>query len=186
MKITLDNTLRFLYDSLRYKRGYRLVAIEFEHAGKKWRADTAKEAIELRDQLEAIERGDTPTRRSIWDVGKVTDALNSLGKLQQQLLIYVYLNKVIKSYDLVVALNLPSEVALAGVLSGLSKQVREFGAEMKDVLRIDVTWQGKTKERKISISPDFQTAAEAAGWPESWQQKLDMEVLDEIDKELGK
>jgi len=180
MKITLDNSLRFLYDSLRYKKGYQIVAIEFEHAGKKWRADTAEEAIELREQLEAIERGEAPHRRSVWNVEKFTDVVDSLGKLQQQLLFAVHDNEPVKATDLVVMLGLASEIALAGVISGLSKQVREHRVELKDVLRIDVKWHGKVKERKFSLTGDFKAVGESVGWPESWRLKMDMEALDSL------
>jgi len=161
------------------------MAIEFSHKGKTWRADTPKEAIELLQQLEAIESGETPSRKSVWDITKITDVLNSLGKLQLQLLLFVEAAKTIKSSDLVAVLNLQSEIALAGVLSGLSKQVKEHGVEMKDVLRIDVAWRGKAKERQLSLSPDFVAVAETAGWPESWQTKLDAEAVDALDEELG-
>lgn len=185
-KITLDSSLRYLYDGLRYKRSFSLMAIEFKHNGKTWRADTPKEAIELLQQLEAIESGETTKRKSVWDIAKITDVLNSLGKLQQQLLIYVSVAKEVKSSSLVDELHLQSEIALAGVLSGLSKQVKEHGVEMKDVLRIDVAWRGKTKERQLSLSPDFIAVAETAGWPDAWQSKLDMEALDELDEKLEK
>ncbi len=183
---SLDSSLRFLYDTLRYTRRCSLMAIEFQHNGKAWRADTPKEAIELRDQLEAIDRGELPTHKSVWSLEKVTDTLNTLGKLQIQLLLYISAAKTVKSSDLILALHLQSEVALAGVLSGLSKQVKEFGVEMKDVIRIDVSWRGKTKERQLSLSPDFLAAAETAGWPESWQSKIDLDTLNELDAGLEK
>jgi hypothetical protein len=184
IKLSLDNALRYFYYTLRYRKGCYLVAIEFQHGGKTWRADTVREAIELREKLEAIDRGEVTPQASVWDLGKVTDVLNALGKLQQQLLFRVYEIHEAKSWDLVVALGLKSEVALAGVLSGLSKQVKEHGIEMNDILRIDVNWHGKVKERHFSLNIDFETAAESVGWPESWQSKMDMEALDALDKKL--
>src|SRR5436305_14792137 len=50
----LDNTLRYLYITLR-NRGAQILGIEFIHRGKKWKADTPEEAIRLRQKLEAID-----------------------------------------------------------------------------------------------------------------------------------
>ncbi len=50
-QIALDRTLRFLYDTIRYRRHY-LMAIEFQHKGTKYRADTPAEAVALRMELE--------------------------------------------------------------------------------------------------------------------------------------
>ena len=47
----LDNALRYMVDSLLVHEG-RLMAIEFAHRGKRWRADTVEEAVELRHKLE--------------------------------------------------------------------------------------------------------------------------------------
>jgi hypothetical protein len=185
MNISLDSSLRILYDSIRYKKGCSLMAIEFEHNGKTWRADTVKEAIELREQLEAIERGEAPRRKSVWDVEKFTDAVNALGKLQHKLLFRVYESEGATSADLVVVLGLTSEIALAGVISGLSKQVRQHGLELKDVLRIDVKWHGKTKERRFNLTGDFKAVAESVGWPEPWRLKIDMDALQALDETKG-
>jgi len=182
MNISLDSALRLVYDTVWYRKGCSLVAIEFQHAGKTWRADTVKEAIELREQLEAIDSGEAPRRKSVWDVEKLTDVVNALGKLQHQLLFRVHEREILTSGELAAMLQLNSEIALAGVISGLSKQVRQYGVELKDVLSIDVTWHGKIKERRFSLRGDFKAVAESIGWPEPWRLKMDMEALDELDK----
>src|ERR1700686_2140608 len=85
--LTIDNTLRYLYDTLRY-RGSQLVAIEFKHNGKLWRADTVAEAMELREQLESndnetVGTGGQLPDEEVWTPDFVTELMESTGVLQK-------------------------------------------------------------------------------------------------------
>ena len=68
-KKLLDNTLRYLYIALRNAGAY-VMAIEFMHRGKRWRADTIEEAVQLRTRLEAEDRKNAidPEGDREWDI----------------------------------------------------------------------------------------------------------------------
>src|SRR6185437_186202 len=123
-EIDLDSTLRYLYRTLRHCRAL-LVAIEFKHRGKLWRADTAKEAIELRQQLEAedralIDAGEIPddySEEDVWTPDAVVDLLKGVGERQKRFIKLLFEENEILSAKVVKKLGLSSEVALAGALS---------------------------------------------------------------------
>ena len=169
-KITLDYSLRNVYISLRNRRCY-LVAIEFEHRGKKWRADTVNEAVALRRQLEMVDKNDKkPDDNHVWTPDLVMELMSNAGELQQQLMQEIHKHPMISSADLVKRLGLESHIALAGVLSGLSKLLKRLAMLPSDVYRVEVKWSGRSKERYFVLAYDFQVAAVELGWPEAWEK----------------
>jgi len=154
------------------------VAIEFKHRGRMWRADTAEEAIELRKKLEsadqaAFEAGeelpyDYDNSPTAWTHDSVTDLLKGAGTLQKRFLRVLAKESEIASAEIREKLALGSEVALAGVLSGLSKQLKKMGLKPWDLYTVRVQWTGKSKLRMFSIVRGFEQAAAELGWPDEW------------------
>src|SRR5579862_4711953 len=143
-KTTLDNTLRYLYSTLR-NRGATLVAIEFKHGGRTWRADTVEEAIELRDRLEmedriAIESGEDPDWREeqVWTPETAKELLDNLGEYQKAFLRTLHEHRGVwmASEDILKETKLDSEVAFAGVLSGLSKQLKKINLRPSNLYEV--------------------------------------------------
>jgi hypothetical protein len=173
---TLDNTLRYLYITLR-KVGGKLVAIEFKYKGTTWRADTPEEAVALRNELEKSDKVFEPIFEQMdqlsdfWTPDKFMDVMDGVGPLQQRLLVTIRRKPGITSKELVSALGLESEVALAGVISGLSKQLKQLGIEPKHAFKIDVNWSGKTKIRKFILDDFFVGAGAEQNWPDAWEAK---------------
>jgi hypothetical protein len=174
-KIALDSSLRYLYITLR-KAGCLLMAIEFEHNGKKYRADTPTEAAELQFELDkhdalygSYRSSRSETQRRVWTADLAMDLINGIGELQKKFLAVLVERASPKSGTLVARLGLDSEVALAGVVSGLSKQLRKMDIQPSSVYRVDVEWKGKEKVRSFVLSSDFRDAALELGWPEAWQ-----------------
>jgi hypothetical protein len=133
-------------------------------------------AVLLRRELErATQRfpGDTTAQyaESQWTPDTITDLLEGIGDLQDRFLRILHDNPNVVSQSLVVGLNIESDVALAGVLSGLSKQLKKMSISPRDLYRVDVRWKGKTKERYFDLAPDFRVIANELGWPEAWKQK---------------
>jgi hypothetical protein len=175
-KITLDSTLRNLYSALRNVGG-ELMAIEFRYKGNLWRADTPQEAVALRNELqkedkvfvpeyEAMEKAD-----ALWTPDKFIDVIDGTGELQRHLLAEVFRNPGITSKQLVKKLGLESEIALAGVISGLSKKLKQLDIEPKNVFLIDVKWTGKKKTRRFILDDFFLQAGIEQGWPAAWENK---------------
>jgi hypothetical protein len=170
----LDSTLRFIYSTLRNKT--YAMAIEFKHNGRVWRCDTAEEAIALRQRLEdkddhSLSLGEEPSvviNNTDWTPDAVTDLLTSSGDLQKKFLRYLYEHSNVTSTEIVKALKLQSEVAFAGVLSGLSKKLKKTQLQPGDLYSVSVQWTSEGKIRRFTLSSGFQWAAEQLGWPETW------------------
>jgi hypothetical protein len=166
----LDNALRNLYCSLRLKKG-AVVAIEFEHGGKKYRADTAKEAADLQALLEKqdLDHGARPIRN--WPADVALEFLNTLGDLQKKFLAVLAEGVSVPSATIIRALSLDSEIALAGVISGLSKQARKMNVNPHNLYYVNVEWTGKNKERFFRMMNDFREALVELNWPDAWEEK---------------
>lgn len=165
----LDNSLRNLYCTLRLLKG-TIVAIEFEHRGKKYRADTAKEAIDLQRLLEKQEfdQGAQPIRH--WPVDTALEFLESLGEKQRTFLSVLADGSSVESETVIHILGLDSEIALAGVLSGLSKQAKKMNINPHNIYFVEVSWSGKTKTRHFRMMRDFLEAITELNWPEAWEK----------------
>lgn len=97
------------------------------------------------------------------------DLLKNAGHLQKSFLRAIYDKGGITSDEVVKVLKFDSDVALAGVLSGLSKQLKKLSMKPGDLYIVQVSWNGKTKTRGFSMANDFRWTAEELGWPEKWE-----------------
>jgi len=150
------------------------MAIKFKHNGQEWQTDTPEEAIRLRRELdraneEAIICGDEASVVGlIWTPDTFIDLLKNCGPLQKQFLRLLDENESLASADIVRTLKLQSEEAFAGVLSGLSKQLKKAELQPWDLYSVTVRWNSEGKTRTFRLSPGFRWAAEELGWPEKW------------------
>jgi hypothetical protein len=169
----LDTSLRQLVPSLRALRNSELMAVEFKHRGKTYRADTPKEAVELRALLEKqdADSGIHRAHSRFWTADQASELLDHLGELQKRLLAAISNGTSVPSDTLRRTLKLDSEIALAGVLSGLSKQVRKLEINPHDLYSVEVEWDGRDKVRYFRIKEDFSSALSEIGWPEDWKDE---------------
>lgn len=154
------------------------MAIEFKHRGRVWRADTVEEAVKLRARLEAEDQAafdageelpyDLDYEAVKWTHDTITDLLKGAGALQRRFLKVLAEQDEITSDKLLKKLSLDSEVSLAGVLSGLSKQLKKLGIKTWELYTVKVQWSGKTKTRSFSLVKQFEWAAAELGWPDKW------------------
>jgi hypothetical protein len=166
--------------------------IEFKHGGRVWRADTPQEAIELRSLLEfkdarAHENGEEVDyiEDQLWTHDTVMDLLKGIGAQQMAFLLALEENNGSMFSDQVCKqLQLGSELVLAGVLSGLSKQVKKLGLRPEDLFRVTIHWKGKDKARSFRLNSHFEWIAANLGWPENWrpQPKTNVAQLTETRK----
>lgn len=181
---SLDNSLRYLVRYITLHGGL-VVAIRFRYLGQEYSADTPEEAIKLETLLrltaEKRARTDPEFARKLaqeesgWTRDKFQRLRAGLGELQARLLVRIWQHEVMDDKDLQKELKMPSKAAFAGVLSGLSKQIRPLGIRPNDILNIDVRWSDKKKTRWFSLQPGFQAIAEEEGFMDSF---LDDEELD--------
>jgi hypothetical protein len=160
------------------------MAIEFKYRGTVWRTETPEEAVALRNELEKSDKVHIPeyeamdASAALWTTDKFMDVINGIGDLQQRLLVAIYRKPNITSKELVDALGVTSEVALAGILSGLSKQVKQLGIDPKEVFSIEVKWTGKTKTRRFMLNDFFLYAGLEQNWPDAWVRSSKKRVQD--------
>jgi hypothetical protein len=150
------------------------MAIEFVHGGRLWRADTPEEAIRLRKHLEvqdeaAFNTGEGPDviEEQVWTPDAVTDLLNGIGNRQKQFLRVLFEERTLTTDKVLEKLPL-DHASFAGVLSGLSKQLKKQKLKTWQLYNARVEWDGKTQVRTFSLSADFKWAARELGWPEKW------------------
>ena len=172
-KFTLDNSLRNLYLTLR-NQGCLLMAIKFEYNGTTYYADTAAEAATLQRELKQYDtlfgtRWDESAQK-VWTADRALDLINGIGELQKRFLAELSAHGAsIDSKTLAEKMGIESGIALAGVVSGLSKQLQKMSINPASLYRVDVTWKGKDKVRFFVLSSDFRDALNEIGWPDAWQ-----------------
>jgi len=153
--------------------------IEFKHNGRIWRTDSVEEAVALRRRLEindqiAFESGEEvdvyeEERRQVWTPDAVVDLFKGIGFQQRHFLKALAEGTEVPSPQILGVLGLQSEVAFAGVLSGLSKQLKKLGINNSDLYTVSVKWNATNKSRSFRLSPSFSAAAGELGWPENWE-----------------
>ena len=153
------------------------MAIEFKFKGTTWRVDTPEEAVALRNEIEKSDKVFEPVFEQMdqlsdfWTPDRFMDVVGGVGPLQQRFLVAICRKRGITSRELVSAVGVESEVALAGVISGLSKQLKQLGIEPKHVFKINVNWTGNTKTRKFILDDLFIGAGMEQNWPDAWESK---------------
>jgi hypothetical protein len=191
-KKVLDSTLRYLYDTLRV-RGGRLVAIRFTYRGRHYEADTPQEAIRLQEILEGRDlkrsRHDSFLARKLeqerdqWDEAKFWQLMASIGKMQTLFLAALLIAGEKATGDKIAkALGLKTQESLAGVLSGLSKQLGKLQLKPSNLYLVETNWQGGKKIRYFWATGGFEAMAEEVDWPGI---RLDSDELDALEKKLS-
>lgn len=117
------------------------MAIQFFHRGKRWKADTPEEAIRLRQKLEAEEilkvgRIDSGIDRlvGLWTPEVFATFLQAIGEKQKAAVSLMAEHAGIGSTELAKRLTLDSQTVLAGVISGLSKQLKTLDLELDNLV----------------------------------------------------
>jgi hypothetical protein len=70
--------------------------------------------------------------------------------------------------EIIKTLKIGSEEALAGVLSGLSKQLKKVGRQPSELYTVTVQWVTDGKVRRFGLTHGFRWAATQLGWPDKW------------------
>ena len=176
VEIELDSTLRYLYRTLSTAGGL-LLAIRFSYHGRRYEADTAEEAKRLVELLEAADteraKKDPEFARKLllrkagWNDDKFWHFVNGIGEMQAKFLEAICDNDYhpVFAEDLAEKLELKSQVSLAGVLSGFSKQAKQLGVRVNDVFQVNTYWHGKKKQRMFAITEAFREIAKENAWP---------------------
>jgi hypothetical protein len=157
------------------------LSVKFVHNGRKWEVDTPEEAISLRKQLELEDirrRAADPDlddwyvrQESAWTPDVFWNFIQEIHFNQKQVLLAIWEKSGITSTKLAEKLKLRDEMSLAGVLSGLSKQLKKLEMKPSDLYQVHTEWEGKNKSRAFYLQRAFCLAAEEVGWPEEERKK---------------
>jgi hypothetical protein len=159
------------------------VAIRFKHRGQEYEADTPDEAIRLREILqkydqEEVENGNISEGESIYDTTKWSEdrflsMTQNIGIAQQKFMA-VLLDSPrgpVNVDTIAKKLGVNSAMALAGVQSGLAKQLRAIGLEPIDLYRVEISWADNERNRFLTLNEGFRLAALDCGWPPDYIRK---------------
>jgi hypothetical protein len=170
----LDRTLRLFVYSLRLRGS--LMAIRFTYKGKIWEVDSPGEATTLRDHLETEDQLEekclTPEeieekrlRETKWSPDRFVTLVQNIGPLQKRLLAALLASPESINVGVVAKrIGLPL-IALAGVQSGLAKQVRAIGLEPSELYSVNITWTEGERNRYLTLDEGFRVMAENNDWP---------------------
>ena len=164
------------------------MAIEFEFRGEWYRVDTPQEVVALKKYLRAHpQQQQDPSSDSYaglpahgkWTSDRFTLLMESIGFLQKKFL--AALLSVPHPIDAgMVSRLVPPPVLenrrwkkvrfdpllfLAGIQSGLARQVRVLGLDPCDLYQVHISWRDDRRTRYFTLDPGFRFAAKDQGWP---------------------
>lgn len=164
------------------------MAIEFEFRGEWYRVDTPQEVVALKKYLRAHpqEPQDSSSdsyaglpAHGKWTSDRFTLLMESIGFLQKKFL--AALLSVPHPIDAgMVSRLVPPPVLenrrwkkvrfdpllfLAGIQSGLARQVRALGLDPCDLYQVHISWRDDRRTRYFTLDPGFRFAAKDQGWP---------------------
>jgi hypothetical protein len=178
----LDNTLWLLYRTIKLHGG-TIMAIRFKHRGQQYEADTPDEAIRMREMLEKYDEEDVKHgniteeeliyEKTKWSEDRFLSMTQNIGVAQQKFLAVLFDSPrgPVNVETIAKKLGVNSAMALAGVQSGLAKQLRAMGLEPIDLYRVEISWVGDERKRYLTLNEGFRLAALDVGWPPDYIRK---------------
>jgi hypothetical protein len=155
------------------------MAIKFNYRGAELTADTPEEAAKLLSLIQANEGMEdisrafvliptpgspTPAAQSVWTPPLFNDLLERLGDKQKKALELIVRDGYAFDDDLRIALEVPNNQSLAGVLSGISKQAQSMGISPRTVFRVKGYRRDGKRWSRYDVAADFLHAALQMGW----------------------
>jgi hypothetical protein len=159
------------------------VAIRFKHRGQQYEADTPDEAIRLREMLKKYDREDVEHgniseedliyQKTKWSEDRFLDLVKGIGIAQQKFLaaLLVEHGYPVNVDRIAKRLGLPSTMALAGIQSGLAKQLRVMGLEPSDLYQVQISWTEGERNRFLILDQGFILAAMDNNFPPDYIKK---------------
>ncbi len=162
------------------------MAIRFKHRGELFTADTPEEAVLLRGLLKKQDEQDAKDRfvkgvmDSIkeqyreaeiqaalleWTPEVFLSFIERLGKAQKTALSLLVTRRRLTDDELRMALNVPDNQALAGVLSGISKQATSLGIPFRAVYTFENFRNAGKRRSTYAITNNFLEIATKMNWP---------------------
>lgn len=168
------------------------MAIEFEHGGNLFKVDTPEEAAALlalldRREAAALRRSQYANAlarlpvfarssaaaeeyKSPWTPEAFALFIERLGKQQKAALDALLLHRIITDHELRTVLQVKDNQALAGILSGISKQAIAVNIPPRAIFRFENFRSGGKRSSRYEVADEFAQVARETGWvPEHFQ-----------------
>ena len=94
--------------------------------------------------------------------------MHGIGEQQRAAVEALLEHPTIPSEELAKKLKMSSS-SMAGVFSGLSKQMKALNLHPMELYQTSITWEEGERVRRISLDLGFRLAAEEADWPRKEQ-----------------
>jgi hypothetical protein len=167
------------------------MAIKFKYHGEQFTADTPEEAAKLlsilkeQDAAQAREQalkkamrrleGTGSLRNSLegfaesiqnpWTLGIFNDFVGRLGARQKAVLSFLVARREATDEELRNTIGIASNQALAGVLSGISKQAAALGVPARTIFRFQNLRNAEGRRNIYTIADEFLETATHMSWP---------------------
>jgi hypothetical protein len=154
--------------------------IKLKYRGAIFELDTPKEAAEMMVLLEDNERraaremnrttvpldalDHTNNTQYVWTPDMFNLFISRLGAPQRGVLVLLVLKNRVTDKELCKELGIPGNQALAGTLSGITKQAAILDIPAREVFKIENTRKGRQRSNTYSIAESFLTASQAQKW----------------------
>jgi hypothetical protein len=139
--------------------------------------DTPEEAHQLARTLglDGDEQGEwvpggRVLRHGPWTVAKLDTFLHSLGADQKTILGILVIQSRATAEELRAAVKVEKNQALAGIISGISKQAAALGIRARDVFGIENRRRSGVLSKSFFVADEFLKIAKDANWPNSSDQ----------------
>lgn len=104
-------------------------------------------------------------KHTSWTPDRFVSLVENIGSLQKQFLrALIDAEHGIEADEVRRRLKLPSLMALAGVQSGLVKQVRALGLEPYNLYQVHISWADNERTRYFTLDDGFRLVAQQEGW----------------------
>lgn len=166
------------------------MAIKFKYRGEQFIADTPEEVVKLlailkgqdaemareqalkkvmrrlgggtlRDSLEEL----AESVQNPWTLGTFNDFVGRLGARQKAILSFLVTHREATDEELRNTLGIISNQALAGVLSGISKQAAALGIPARTIFRFQNFRNAEGRRNIYTIADEFLETARNMSWP---------------------
>jgi hypothetical protein len=140
--------------------------------------DTPEEAVALartmttNDGLAGEFLPNGPLRHGPWTAKRLDTLLEHLGSDQKLILSTLITQTRATADDLRKIVGVDTNQALAGILSGISKQSAALGISARNVFGIENSRRAGVLSKSFFISEDLQKIAISVGWPRRHENKL--------------
>lgn len=156
------------------------MAIRVKYRGQEYSADTPKEAIALAKKLQKHDHHrenqfrEASSATTGWTEDKLLAVTQNIGVAQQKLLAVLLASPhgPVNNETIIKEMGLRSATVLAGIQSGLAKQLRLIRMDTRAVYLVEHSWVDGKRKRCLTLNEGFRLTAMKHDWPDYIQKQI--------------